>query len=161
MEIKKIKLADIKPYENNARINDDAVDYVVKSIEQCEYIAPIILDENNVILAGHTRYKALKKLGYDEAECVIKEGLSDDQKRKYRLLDNKTTEFADWDFDILQSELDGLDFDDLDIDWGIPDLELNETSDYIPEQEDVDIDNYESNRKEVECPSCGFKFEVL
>ena len=161
MEIKKIKLADIKPYENNARINDDAVDYVVKSISQCEYVAPIILDENNVILAGHTRYKALKKLGYDEAECVIKEGLSDEQKRKYRLLDNKTTEFADWDFDILQSELDGLDFEDLDIDWGLPDLELNETSDYIPEQEDVDIDKYESNRKEVECPSCGFKFEVL
>ena len=161
MEIKKIKLADIKPYENNARINDDAVDYVVKSISQCEYVAPIVLDENNVILAGHTRYKALKKLGYDEAECVIKEGLSDEQKRKYRLLDNKTTEFADWDFDILQSELDGLDFEDLDIDWGLPDLELNETSDYIPEQEDVDIDKYESNRKEVECPSCGFKFEVL
>lgn len=161
MEIKKIKLADIKPYENNARINDDAVDYVVKSIEQCEYVAPIILDENNVILAGHTRYKALKKLGYDEAECVIKQGLSDEQKRKYRLLDNKTTEFADWDFDVLQNELDGLDFDDLDIDWGLPDLELNETSDYIPEQEDVDIDKYESNRKEVECPSCGFKFEVL
>lgn len=161
MEIKKIKLADIKPYENNARINDDAVDYVVKSISQCEYVAPIVLDENNVILAGHTRYKALKKLGYDEAECVIKEGLSDEQKRKYRLLDNKTTEFADWDFDILQNELDGLDFEDLDIDWGLPDLELNETSDYIPEQEDVDIDKYESNRKEVECPSCGFKFEVL
>lgn len=117
MELKKIKLSEIKPYERNARKNDDAVEYVVKSIEQCEYVAPIILDENNVILAGHTRYKALKKLGYTEAECVIKEGLSEEQKKKYRLLDNKTAEFAEWDFDLLKDELEGLDFEDLDIDW--------------------------------------------
>lgn len=120
MELKKIKLSEIKPYERNARKNDDAVEYVIKSIKQCEYIAPIILDENNVILAGHTRYKALKKLGYKEAECVIKEGLTEEQKKKYRLLDNKTSEFAEWDFDLLEDELTDLDFGDLDIDWGIP-----------------------------------------
>lgn len=122
MELKKIKIAEIKPYEKNARKNDEAVEYVIKSIEQCEYIAPIILDENNVILAGHTRYKALKKLGYKEAECVIKEGLSEEQKKKYRLLDNKTAEFAEWDFDLLKDELEDLDFEDLDIDWGIDDF---------------------------------------
>ena len=118
MELKKIKIEDIKPYERNPRFNDDAVDAVMKSIEQCEYIAPIVLDENNVILAGHTRYKALKKLGYKEAECVIKEGLTEEQKKKYRLLDNKTNELADWDMDLLAQELDGLDFGDLDLDWG-------------------------------------------
>lgn len=118
MELKTIKLKDIKPYEKNARKNEQAVDAVMKSIEQCEYIAPIILDENNVILAGHTRYKALKKLGYKEAECVIKEGLTEEQKKKYRLLDNKTNELADWDMDLLAEELEGLDFGDLDLDWG-------------------------------------------
>lgn len=123
MELKKIELSKIKPYEKNARKNDEAVEYVVKSIEQCEYVAPIILDENNVILAGHTRWKALKKLGYTEAECVIKEGLREEQKKKYRLLDNKTAEFAEWDFDLLKDELDGLDFEDLDIDWGIENIE--------------------------------------
>ena len=161
MELKKIKLSEIKPYERNARKNDDAVEYVIKSIKQCEYIAPIILDENNVILAGHTRYKALKKLGYKEAECVIKEGLSEEQKKKYRLLDNKTSEFAEWDFDLLEDELTDLDFGDLDIDWGIPNTEFEENNEHLHEQENIDLNEYESNKKQVECPSCGFKFEVL
>lgn len=160
MELKKIKLSEIKPYERNARKNDDAVEYVIKSIKQCEYIAPIILDENNVILAGHTRYKALKKLGYKEAECVIKEGLTEEQKKKYRLLDNKTSEFAEWDFDLLEDELTDLDFGDLDIDWGIPNTEFEENNEHLREQEGIDLDEYESNKKQVECPSCGFKFEV-
>lgn len=160
MELKKIKLSEIKPYERNARKNDDAVEYVIKSIKQCEYIAPIILDENNVILAGHTRYKALKKLGYKEAECVIKEGLTEEQKKKYRLLDNKTSEFAEWDFDLLEDELTDLDFGDLDIDWGIPNTEFEENNEHLREQEGIDLDEYENNKKQVECPSCGFKFEV-
>lgn len=160
MELKKIELSKIKPYEKNARKNDDAVEYVIKSIKQCEYIAPIILDENNVILAGHTRYKALKKLGYKEAECVIKEGLTEEQKKKYRLLDNKTSEFAEWDFDLLEDELTDLDFGDLDIDWGIPNTEFEENNGHLREQEGIDLDEYESNKKQVECPSCGFKFEV-
>lgn len=137
MELKKIKLSEIKPYERNARKNDEAVEYVIKSIKQCEYIAPIILDENNVILAGHTRWKALKKLGYKEAECVIKEGLTEDQKKKYRLLDNKTSEFAEWDFDLLEDELTDLDFGDLDIDWGVEapefDTEQEIIEDEVPE----------------------------
>ena len=161
MELKKIELSKIKPYEKNARKNDEAVEYVVKSIEQCEYIAPIILDENNVILAGHTRYKALKKLGYTEAECVVKEGLSEEQKKKYRLLDNKTAEFSEWDFELLEDELADLDFGDLDIDWGIPNTEFEENNEHLREQEGIDLDEYESNKKQVECPSCGFKFEVL
>ena len=119
MNIVELSLSKIKPYERNARKNDHAVDAVAKSISQCEYVAPIVVDENNVILAGHTRWKALKKLGYKEIEVVIKSGLTDDQKRKYRLLDNKTGELADWDFDLLTDELEGLDFGNLAIDWGV------------------------------------------
>lgn len=114
MEIVKIRLCDITPYNNNPRINDHAVDAVAESIRQCSYIAPIVVDENHVILAGHTRYKALKKLGHDDAEVIVKAGLTEDQKRKYRLLDNKTGELADWDFELLEAELDGLDFDGFD-----------------------------------------------
>lgn len=114
MELVNIKLSELKPYENNPRKNDSAVDAVMESIRQCGYVAPIIVDENNVILAGHTRYKALKKLNYKEAERVVKSGLTDEQKRKYRLLDNKTNEFAEWDLDKLAEELDGLDFGDFD-----------------------------------------------
>lgn len=118
-----INIDEIKPYEKNARKNDDAVASVVKSIEQCEYIAPIIIDEDNIILAGHTRYKALKQLNYKEIDVIKVYGLTDEQKRKYRLLDNKTNELAQWDFELLEEELDGLDFDDLDLDWGIDFIE--------------------------------------
>lgn len=110
MEIIKLKISDIKPYAKNPRKNDNAVDAVAESIKQCGYCSPIIIDENNVILCGHTRLKALKKLGYKEAECVKKEGMTEDQKKKYRILDNKTSELAEWDFDLLGEELQELDF---------------------------------------------------
>lgn len=70
-ELKTVKLKDIVPYENNPRHNDQAVDAVKESIKQCEYIAPIIVDEDMVILAGHTRHKALKALGKKEVEVLI------------------------------------------------------------------------------------------
>ena len=110
MEIIKLKISDIKPYAKNPRKNDNAVDAVAESIKQCGYCSPIIIDENNVILCGHTRLKALKKLGYKEAECVKKEGMTEEQKKKYRILDNKTSELAEWDFDLLGEELQDLDF---------------------------------------------------
>lgn len=114
MEIVKLKLSQIKPYENNPRKNEAAVNAVIESIKQCGYCNPILIDENNVILAGHTRYKALQRLGWTEAEVVVKTGLTDEQKRKYRILDNKTNEFATWDYDLLEKELEGLDFSGFD-----------------------------------------------
>ena len=119
MDIVKMRMEDIHPYQNNPRKNNQAVEAVAESIRQCGYVAPIIVDEDNVILAGHTRYKALKKLGYKTADVLIKSGMTEEQKKKYRLLDNKTGELAQWDYDLLAGELDGLDFGDLDLDWGI------------------------------------------
>lgn len=133
-----LKLSEIMPYENNVRKNDKAVKDVAESIKQCGYIAPIIVDENNVILAGHTRYKALKKLGYKEVTVRKVTGLTEEQKRKYRLLDNKTNELAEWDFEKLKDEIDGLDFSEFDIDWGIE--EDTETISVI-EDEPIEIDN--------------------
>lgn len=119
MQLVTMKLSEIHPYERNPRRNDPAVAAVAESIRQCTYVAPIVVDEGGVILAGHTRYRALKKLKRKEAEVIVKTGLSEEQKRKYRLLDNKTAELADWDLDLLAGELEGLDFGDLDLDWGI------------------------------------------
>lgn len=153
MQLKTVNIKDIHPYANNPRKNDEAVEAVKKSIEQCEYVAPIVLDENNIILAGHTRFKALKELGYTDVECIVKEGLSEEQKRKYRLLDNKTGELAQWDFDALADELDGMDFGDLDLDWGInidddkEDFEQNEVK--INESISVIIEC--QNDEEAEC----------
>lgn len=129
MNLVKKDMKDIFPYANNPRKNDSAVDVVAESIRQCGYIAPIIVDEDGVILAGHTRYKALKKLGRDWAEVIVKDGLTEEQKKKYRLLDNKTGELASWDFDLLENEIEGLDFDGLSLGWevyGISDKELND-----------------------------------
>lgn len=134
-----LKLSEIKPYEKNARKNEQAVDAVAKSIQQCEYIANIVVDESNTILAGHTRYKALKRLKYKEIEVTRVNGLSEEQKRKYRLLDNKTSELAEWDFELLPEELDGLDFGDLDLDWGldIEDEPKEVIEDEVPEVDEV------------------------
>lgn len=138
MEIIKLKITEIKPYDKNPRKNDGAVDAVAESIKQCGYCAPIVIDEDNVILAGHTRLKALKKLKYKECECVRKVGMTEEQKRKYRLLDNKTNELADWDIDLLKGELDGLDF--LDFDFGF-DIGIESEPQAIVEDDAPEVDN--------------------
>lgn len=137
MELITVDVSQLIPYEDNPRKNDGAVDAVAESIKQCGYIAPIIVDEDMVVLAGHTRLRALKKLGITTAQIGIVDGLSEEQKRKYRLLDNKTNEFADWDFELLEKELEGLDFDGFDFGF---DVDGEEEQD---EQDEVEEDDYE------------------
>ena len=131
----RLKLSEIIPYEKNPRKNDAAVATLVKSIQKCGYCAPIVIDEDNVILAGHTRLKALKRLKWSECDCVRKTGLTEKQKRRYRLLDNKIGELAEWDDDLLRDELDETDLaDDLDfaeLDWGLDDLDDDDGADYV------------------------------
>lgn len=115
MELKTVSIEQIKPYKGNPRINEQAVEPVKESIRQCTYISPIVVDEKHTILAGHTRYKALKELGYTEVPVVIASGLTKEQKKKFRILDNKTAEFAEWDMELLKAEIEGLDFGDLDL----------------------------------------------
>lgn len=146
MKYVKKKLSELKPYENNPRINDEAVDDVAESIKQCSYIAPIIIYEDGVILAGHTRYKALKKLGYKECEVVIASDLTEEQKKKYRLYDNKMAEMASWDQKKLSAELCNVDFQGYD--FGQPEIAL-------PAE-----DSSEDGPKMMTCPCCGEVFEV-
>lgn len=134
MNLVKKGMNEIFPYANNPRKNDSAVDAVAESIRQCGYIAPIIVDEDGVILAGHTRYKALKKLGRDWAEVIVKDGLTEEQKKKYRLLDNKTGELASWDLDLLSNEIEGLDFDGLSLGWDVYRISDKELNDLINEE---------------------------
>ena len=145
-------LVEITPYPNNPRRNDSAVEPVAESIKQCGYIAPIIVDEDGIILAGHTRYKALQKLGRTECEVVVKEGLSEEQKRKYRLLDNKTGELAGWDFEKLETELDGLDFGDFDFGFDAESFEWEDLAE--------DVEPKEKEPKKIQCPHCGEWFEA-
>ena len=139
-----VKLDELHPYENNPRINDSAVSHVKASIEQCENLDPIEIDENGVILSGHTRLLALQELGYTETEVVRISGLDEDQKRKYRILANKTNEIADWDFNKLAEELDGLDFDGFD--FGFDSLERLEIQEN--ENQKITEDDYEEELPE-------------
>lgn len=145
MEYIKRKLTEIHPYGNNPRIIDGAVDDVAESIRQCSYITPIIIDEDGVILAGHTRYAALRKLGYEECDVVEVKGLTEEQKRKYRLYDNKTGELAKWDQRKLSEELSDVDFQGYD--FGQPELKNDQE-----EQTEV--------KQTKVCPCCGEVFEV-
>lgn len=104
-EIEWMPIASIKPYDKNPRRNDDAVDAVANSITEFGFKNPIIVDNDLVIIAGHTRLKAAKKLGLKEVPVVIASDLTPEQVRAYRLADNKTGELAEWDFDMLDSEL--------------------------------------------------------
>ena len=108
MNIIEKNLKDIKPYEKNPRKNDNAVKYVANSIKEFGFQQPIVIDKNGVIVAGNTRYKASKKLGLEKVPCIIADDLTDEQIKAYRLADNKVSELAEWDIDLLDEELDDI-----------------------------------------------------
>ena len=108
MQIVEKKLEELKPYEKNPRKNDEAVQYVAESIKQFGFKVPIVIDKDNVIVAGHTRYKASKKLKLDIVPCIIADDLTEEQIKAYRLADNKVSELAEWDTELLDFELDGI-----------------------------------------------------
>lgn len=153
MNIKEVAVSDLKPYENNPRKNDGAVDAVKKSIELFGFKVPIVIDSENVIIAGHTRLKAAQILGIEKVPCVVADDLTPEQVKAFRLIDNKTAELAAWDFEKLDKELAeltnfnfdmaGLGFEDLpSIDWD--------------DIEDLTEESYsEPKQKMLKCPSCG------
>ena len=110
MDVKNFKLDELKPYEKNPRRNDGAVDAVAKSIEQFGFKVPIVIDADNVIVCGHTRYKAAQKLKLESVPCVVANDLTPEQVKAFRLADNKTSELASWDDAFLIEELNDLEF---------------------------------------------------
>lgn len=137
MEIINKKTNEIKPYENNPRKNDEAIKYVAESIKQFGFKVPIVIDKNGVIVAGHTRYKASKKLGLEEVPCIVADDLNEEQIKAFRLADNKVAEKSEWNFDLLDEELE--DILNLDMsDFGF-ELKLDEEEQEIKE-DDFDIE---------------------
>lgn len=157
MQIINMQISALKEYENNPRLNDEAVEYVARSIESFGFKNPIIIDPENVIIAGHTRLKAAKFLEMDEVPCIVADDLTEDQVKAFRLADNKVAEMAKWDLAALNVELDGIEMDmgefgfielaDLDIDSFFEDAEPKEEAE--PEEE-----------KEIQCPHCKMYFKV-
>lgn len=163
MEIKNVKLTKLKPYEKNPRKNDEAVDYVANSIEKFGFRVPIIVDKDDVIVAGHTRYKAAKKLGIDVVPVIMADDLSAEQITAFRLVDNKTQELSAWDFSKLISELtDLVDSYDMSLFGFAPIGEDDETgeiaSQNLDEGTELDLDDFDDDEFECTCPACGFKF---
>lgn len=156
MELTYKKIEELIPYENNPRKNDNAVDAVAASIKEFGFKVPVILDADNVIVCGHTRYRAAQKLGIKEIPCIMADDLTDDQIKAFRLADNKTAELAEWDFSLLDVELENIDMDmsEFGFDTNTDDIE---DFDYnVDEKTDSEYDKKEENY--VECPCCGMRF---
>ena len=148
MNIITMKIRNIKPYKNNPRRNDAAVEFVKKSIQEFGYLVPIVIDKNNEIVAGHTRYKALKQLGIQEVPCVVADELNEDQIKAFRIADNSVSDVAEWDYSKLLSEVQGisLDLGEFGLDLG----EFNGGSDFTPvsdEPDDADEGYYGDERE--------------
>ncbi len=129
---------DIKEYENNPRNNDKAVEYVANSIKEFGFKVPLVIDKNNVIVAGHTRYKASKILGLTEIPCIIADDLSEEQIKAFRLVDNKSAEYASWDKELLNMELSNI----FDIDMELFDFNIDKNlKDIIDDDYDIQLPN--------------------
>ena len=120
------KVSELKLNPKNPRKNDGAVDTVAKSIEKYGFKNPIIIDENNIVWCGNTRLKASKKLGLKEVPCIVASDLTEEQIRELALIDNKSSEIAEWDFELLGDELAELDLSDFELDWNIDTQDNNE-----------------------------------
>lgn len=112
MQIIDKELNELIPYDKNPRNNEEAVEPLIESIKEFGFKCPIIIDKDNVIVAGHTRFKAAKKLKLKVVPCIVADDLTEEQIKAYRLADNKVSEFAEWDIELLEEELENI----LDID---------------------------------------------
>lgn len=146
MNIITMKLKELRPYKNNPRKNDAAVEFVKKSIQEFGYLVPIVIDKNNEIVAGHTRYKALKKLGIQQVPCVVADELTEDQIKAFRIADNSVSDVAEWDIAKLAVEMA-----DISLDLGEFGLDLGTFehggTDFVAEPDDEDEGYYGDERE--------------
>lgn len=152
MEIITKKIGEIIPYKNNPRKNDDAVEYVANSIKEFGFKVPVIIDKNNIIVAGHTRVKAAERLGIEEIPCIVADDLTDEQVKAFRLADNKVGEIAGWDFELLDMELIDIDLDMSN--FGFITYDDSDIDDLFEEQEEK-----RKEKKQIICPHCGLPIE--
>lgn len=142
MKVVMMPIGMIVPYENNPRNNEDAIDAVANSIREFGFKKPILVDEQYVIIAGHTRRLAALRLGLKEVPCIVVTDLDEAQKKAFRLADNRVSEFSAWDNDLLKSEMQkavNMDFSDFGFD-------LEDTGRVI--QEEIGVRTHK-------CPKCG------
>ena len=167
MEITNKRIADIIPYAANAKKHDKRqINNVAESIKQYGFVQPIVIDRDGVIVIGHCRALAAKKLGMEEVPCVCVDDLTPEQVNALRLVDNKSNE-SDWDFDLLADEIPGLDLSAFDFDWGLPEITEEVIEDEAPEvDEDAEPiaklgDIWQLGRHRLMCGSSTNKDSIL
>lgn len=149
---------ELVPYENNPRDNTAAIAAVAASIKEFGFKNPIIIDSDNVIVAGHTRLKAAQKLKIQNVPCVVADDLTQEQVNAFRLADNKTAELAEWDLELLNSELeliDGIDMTEFGFELDIADEQEvveDEFDEELPEEPQTKLgDIYQLGRHRLMC----------
>lgn len=165
MQIEYLSIESIIPYANNPRNNDgEAVDHVAASIKEYGFKNPIIVDKENVIVNGHTRMKAAKKLGIDKVPIIRADDLTPAQVKAFRLMDNKSAEYSGWNNELLTIELEGL--QGLDFDLKLTGIEDWEIDNLLNPVTDDDLSGFFEEKKKAEkepklvkCPLCGGEFE--
>lgn len=180
MKKKTLAIEDIKPYDKNPRkASADAINAVKKSIERFGYNVPIVVDEKNVVLTGHTRLLALKELGWEKATVLVASDLTDEQAREFRIIDNRISEMSKWDHDLLKDELRAVAaagemadwYDEEELEGIMGSLDEAGASAIAPTQESIDKqkerneEHYKNRDKEahdrmveITCQHCGEKF---
>lgn len=145
------KLNTLVPYENNPRNNKKGVDAVAASIRDFGFKVPVIIDKWNVIVAGHTRVLAAKKLGLVEVPCIVADDLDEEQLRAFRLIDNQVATFAQWDEEKLDLELEKIGIDMSEYGFTIGRALKNSS-------EEINVADFDDENFDTECPYCGFRF---
>lgn len=154
MKVVMKKIGEIKPYEKNPRNNEASIGYVANSIQKFGFWSPIAIDKDNIIVAGHTRYEAAIRLGLDKVPTVKADDLTDEEVRAYRLVDNKTAELSEWDFDKLKEELSKCDsFQMADFGFSIDEIVKENVI------ESGGVEEKEAPEKKIVCPRCGHEVE--
>jgi len=155
------KVNDLNKYIKNARTHSDTqVEQIINSITEFGWTNPVLIDENDTVIAGHGRLVAAEKLHLEEVPCIVLSNLTDTQKRAYLIADNQLALNASWDFDILQSEIADLSLSDFDVSvLGFSDQELNN----INQEPEIECPSSFSECDETslnhKCPRCGFEYD--
>ena len=170
MKVTEVDLSLIKPYWRNPRDNSKTIEALKESITDYGFNVPLVIDKDNVIITGHSRYKALRLLGYTHAPCIIKD-LDEEKAKKYRIADNKLSEMASWDSDLLEQELRSMsDLEDMAIYF--PSISLDDFLQESGGKEITPVDSVEIHKQdeklasqfqgdseegivEIPCPHCG------
>lgn len=150
MNIVELPLADIHPYERNPRAIEQGVPLVLESIREFGFRNPIIVDKAHTIIAGHTRYAAAQELGMERIPCIVSD-MSEEKARAFRIADNKTSEFATWDFEKLEAELAKVEDIDMEAQFGFLGSDSLEKSELFGDKKEPK----ETEPEYVACPHCG------